>query len=168
MADLKTFLRRQNKKLLDSSIQQLRAGITCRLTKKYTPLYGEEKAGQLGSALLNRCLLEEPVDMAGKIFYQSHTDLIESELVKLQEDDSLGKALSYLFATETLYNVRAAQKSAKKHSQELTEQADRLGIHIPDIKEICRSSDMNECVIEIIKYAADFYMDNCRQSDNTD
>ena len=138
------------------------------LIEKLSYLYGEEKAGHLGGALLNRCLLEEPVDMEGKIFYQSNTGLVEVELMKLQEDNSLVKALSYLFATETLNSTRTTRKSAEKYSQELAEQAGRLGIHIPDINEICGSTDMNECIIEIMKYAADFYMDNCPQSDNTD
>jgi len=168
MANLKTFLRRQAKNLLDSSIQQLRAGITGRLSQKYVPLYGEEKALHLSTVVLNRCLLEDPVGMDGKIFYQNHTKLIEDELMKLSEDTDLAKALSYLYAAEILYGTPGAKRSSSRRSEELAGQAARLGIHIPGIKEICGSADMNECVIEIMKYSAEFYMNSIHETDNTD
>jgi len=168
MNNLNTFLRRQSRKLLDSSIQQLKAGITNRLCHKYIPLYGEEKAGHLSSAIVNSCMLEEPGDMESKIFYQNHTELINDELLKLPEDDTIAEALSYLFAAETLYTHPASKISSSKHSQELAEQAAKINIQIPPINQICGSADINECVIEIMKFAAAFYLDSNEESDITD
>lgn len=166
MANLRTFLRRQSKNLLNSSIQQLRAGITSRLYQKYIPVYGEEKAMHLSAAVLSRCMLEEPTDMEGKIFYDNHTGLIEDELQKLSEDPVLVEAFSYLYTAESLYGTPGTKKSSSKHSKELVEQAARAGIHVPEVNEICGSADMNECVIEIMKYAAEFYMENHPEPDN--
>jgi hypothetical protein len=160
MNNLGTYLRRQAKKLLDTSIHQLKAGIINRLSSKYTPLYGEEKAVHLSKAVLNRCLLVEPGAMDDKIFYQNHIDLIEYELLRLAEDESIAKGLSYLYTAETLYSTPLTKKYASKYAQELSEQAARLSIHIPNKNEICGSTDMNECVIEIMKFAAVYYNDS--------
>ena len=168
MDSLGIFLRRQAGKLLKISIQQLREGIISRLTQKYTSFYGEEKALHLSIATLNECLLKEPSDMESKIFIQNHSELIEYELRKLSHDDSVSIALSYLFATEILCRKTGTAKSSVKHLHELTDQAAKLNIKIPEIEDICGSSDLNDCVLEIMKFAGAFYKESHRQGNITD
>ena len=168
MDSLGIFLRRQAGKLLKISIQQLREGIISRLSQKYTSFYGEEKAFHLSIATLNRCLLEEPSDMESKIFNQNHSELIEYELKKLSQDDSVSKAVSYLFAAEIMCRKAGTAKSSTKQLHELAEQAAKLKIKIPDKKDICGNSDLNDCVIELMKFATAFYKDGLITRNNTD
>ncbi len=143
--------------LLEASIAQLRLGIFSRLSKKYFDNYGKQNGEFLSAAILNKILLEEPGHDEGKQFRENNNVLIEEELLKIPDDEVIVNALSYLYAAQTLYLVYLTKEPFSKRAQELGEQATRLSIYIPNTYDICGSDNVQECVLEIMKYSSKFF-----------
>jgi hypothetical protein len=146
----------QTIELLEASIAQLRLGIFSRLSKRYFKDYGKQNGEYLSAAILNKILLEEPGNDEGKLFSENNALLIEKELQTISEDKIIADAFSYLFAAQTLYLVYLTKEPFSKRAQELGEQATKLSIYIPNTYDICGSDNVQECVLEIMKYASKF------------
>ncbi len=148
--------KKQTIELLEASITQLRVGLFSRLSKNYYPIYGKQKGEFLSAALLNNVLLKKPGNKDGEHFYLNNVVLIEEELKKLSSDTVIAEALSYLYAAQTLYLVFITKDPFSKGAQEFGEQATNLSIYIPNTYDICGSDNVQECVLEIMKYSSKF------------
>lgn len=144
-------------RILDEIIQCLRIGIFSYLFKnKYLPVFGEEEAKFWAVAVLNTIILEEPGNEQARIFYERNKEKILQDAFNISEDKELSIAVSYLYAAQTIYLAVVTKNPFSHKSQELGEQATRLGIYIPNTFDICGSNDPIECINSIGIFAKDF------------
>ncbi len=151
---------KQNIKLLEATITQLRVGIFSRLSKKYIPVYGKQNGEFLSVAILNEALIENPTNEEAENYCRNNKLLINEEVLQLSFDPVISEAFSYLYAAQTLLLVFLTREPFSKRSQELGEQASRLGIYIPNTFDICGSDNAQECIFAIMEYSTKYLKKN--------
>ena len=142
-------------KLLDASIERLRAGIFGRLNQQYAARFGTESQF-LSAAILNEAVLEGPSNKKAEEFRAKNASLISDEAMKMHLNVDLAQGLSYLYAAQTLYLVWLTKSPFSARAQALGEKATELNIHIPSTFDICGSDDAMACIAAIYEYASDF------------
>jgi hypothetical protein len=83
--------------------------------------------------------------------------LVTKEAMKLHDNEVLAEACSYLYAAQTIYLAYLSHNPLSDRAIELGNRATELSMHIPNTYDLCGSNDINQCVIAIAKYAADFF-----------
>ncbi len=146
---------REDLRLLDESIKNLRLGIFAYLMKKkYAPVYGREAAKFWAAAVLNTIVLDSFANKEGWAFYKRNKEKILQDALTIKTDKELAIAVSYLYAALTIFPAATTNNT----SQELSQQAMRLGIYIPNIYDICRSDNISDCIVIINNFSKTFLL----------
>jgi hypothetical protein len=149
--------------LLDKSIDFLCLGIfRYLLKKKYAPVYGEKMAKFWAAAVLNTILLQPPSNNEAQDFYRKNQEKILQDAVNINKDEELATATSYLYAAKTISLAATTKNIYSERSQELGQQATRLGIYIPNTYDICGTDNMGDCIKSIDSFAKAFLNKNSK------
>lgn len=117
---------------MDQCLAVIRTGIALRLLKKYTPLYGEDKAYALAGAVTNALFGAKPTNELGRHFAASNTELVEAELRGVISEPEICYMAS--LASHTLASVAASTGTVTGEMLKAWHRLDELGIMLPEEK----------------------------------
>jgi hypothetical protein len=142
--------------LLARSEQNLSLGIFAQLRKKYSPGRSEQDCNLLCAAIANEIAGHSPANKDGEQFLAANRATVGQAALELQHHELLAKAVSYLYTAMIVrFSIETAQPVSSQ-SAEILELADRFGFYIPNTFDICGSTNVEDCIVAIDKYACEF------------
>jgi hypothetical protein len=172
LGPLKGMFRKENDedlKVLEQAISLLRLSTLYCLNRKLAPKFGPDTANALAVAVVSVMILEPPKDDSLAAFHERHRKEIEAEASEVRKHEELSGpsgCASYLYSAEILYSAMVkvcrlhGAARTEKSTRALEEQANKLGIVVPTVQEICGSNDRARCIEAIHSFAKAFYYTN--------
>jgi hypothetical protein len=142
--------------LLDSAIAQIRGGIHTRLAFAYSQSLPKRDAELLSGAVLSFALMERPMTQDAAAFMSDKRERVKAESHRLAGDPEIAKALSYLYAAQSMRITFDTKNPLAMRIIDLGNQASLLAITIPSTVEICGTEDNTQCIIAISRFASAF------------
>jgi len=138
---------------VDDCLVMVRKGLALRLYAKYRPLYGEEKAFELGAAVINALFGDQPTNERGREFIALNGEFVEAALRDLKNEPEICYMVS--LATHTRANIAGGTGTLTGEMYGAIVKLTEYGILLP-IEKVRMPSSLNELRQQTMEFAENY------------
>ncbi len=146
-------------KILETAIERLQIGIAMNLAMEYGSrlrLDGPNEAMLLANCVLSYATVMSPIGEEAQNFAKSHSELVGTEALELEELAAPSRAFSYLYAAMTLLLAIRTKDPYSELASQLGDRATELALEIPSTYDICGSGDAVKCIRAINAFSVEY------------